>query len=73
MLKTIADKINLHESLYAIADKKRILADSKTKEYYWLGVREAEKGIIKDLKLIQEKAEQDISSIDHCLDTLRGL
>ena len=73
MLEEIARNIRIHESLMVIARNKAKTFKEPTKSFYWLGVWKAEEKIVEDLKKLQEIAEMDVSSIDHCLDALRGL
>ena len=74
MLKTIQSKIRITEQVYALAKNKMELNNKYLEKYYfWLGVSSALKDTLKDLKEIQEVAENDVSDVDHCLDKLRGL
>lgn len=75
MLELIASKIRINEQLGVIAKQKSnsYYKTNKDLYYYWLGVANAQRKIVADLKEIQVSAEQDVSSIDHCLDALRGL
>ena len=81
MLKEIQKQIQMNEGV--LAKVERTIIDISNKKgsrdfdsqayWYWLGVRFALKSELSDLKQLQEKAEQEVSSIDHCLDALRGL
>ena len=81
MLDEIQRQIKINEGVIAKVDSKITdLCNKKgTRDFdnnaywYWLGVRFAVKSELSDLKQLQEKAEQEVSSIDHCLDALRGL
>ena len=81
MLKEIQKQIEINEGLLAQVNIKIIdLSNKKGKRdfdskcyWYWLGVKHAVESEISDLKKLQEKAELEVSSIDHCLDALRGL
>ena len=81
MLQEIQKQIKMNEGVLAKVDRKITELSNKkgTRDFdnnsywYWLGVRFAVNSEISDLKQLQEKAEQEVSSIDHCLDALRGL
>lgn len=76
MLQEIQRKIRINEGVLANAQRK--LAELSNKKdtqayWYWLGICNGIKSMLTDLKDLQEIAEQDVSSLDHCLDALRGL
>ena len=81
MLQEIQKMIEMNEGVLAKVDSKIIDLKNKmgkkdfnsSSYWYWVGVRFTLNSEINDLKQIQEKAEQEVSSIDHCLDALRGL
>ena len=80
MLQEIQGKIQMNEGVLAKVDYK--LTELKRKMgkkdfdssayWYWIGVRFTLNSEIKDLKELQEVAEQEISFLDHSLDALRG-
>ena len=77
MLKEIQRKISVNEGVLANANRKceELKNDSKHREayWYWLGVACGVRSVLKDLQDLQEQAEQEVSSVDHFLDALRGL
>ena len=73
MLELIAHKIKINEELLAVIKDKQAKEKDLNKKYFYAGSINAFEMALKDLKEIQERAELDLYSVDHCLDALRGL